>query len=136
VAADLAALIAEAVKRARVAQEQAQQRAVAQSTVVVRRPVQPAPPPPPAPSAPSPSAGAVARAQQAAAAAAAPPDDLELFDATSLSGPASGLGPAPVAARPLLRAFSSSGGLLAGIVLSEALSPPVALRDPSSSRHW
>jgi hypothetical protein len=40
----------------------------------------------------------------------------------------------PVAANPLLAAFAGGATLLGGLILAEALAPPVALREPSQRR--
>jgi len=142
VATDLAVLIAEAIKKARAEKARAALEQAGQLASQVQNRIA-APPPPPAPVAPpapaAPTAGAIARAQSAAARHAAAAAEQAELDA--LSNPAqiatlAGLpgSPAPSSAG-LLRAFRGGAALLSGIVLSEALAPPIALRRPGSASH-
>jgi len=84
----------------------------------VRQPP-PRPAPPPTPAAPASSTGTVLAAVG------------DVFGPGALS---SGLDPAAPAPSALLAAFSGSSGLLAGIILSEALAPPLALRPHGHER--
>ena len=61
--------------------------------------------------------------------AAAPAIAGGFSDALPVDFPTSILGTAVVATPPLLAAFASREGLLGAIVFSEALSPPIALRE-------
>jgi hypothetical protein len=142
VASDLAVLIAEAIKKARDAKAQAALEQAGQLASKVQN-RSPQPPPPPAPAAPpaaaAPSAGTIARAQAAAASDAAAAAEQAELDALSNPAPVASLpglpgSPAPSSAR-LLRAFGGGAALLSGIVLSEALAPPIALRRPGSASH-
>ncbi len=88
--------------------------------------------PAPARTAPASHRGPAAPAPRPAPAAApfdGGSDDVgSVFETTSVAEVAAG------PRSPLLAAFAGGGGLLAGLILSEALAPPVALRPHRTER--